>query len=194
MNFDEKYWSDRYVNEQTGWDIGYVSDPIKAYADQLRNKELRILVPGAGNSYEAEYLHAQGFENVYVVDISQIPLDRFAKRYPEFPKHQLLKADFFQLESEFDLIIEQTFFCSLPPQKRQEYALKVHDLLSDNGKLVGVLFEDELFKDHPPFGGFKEDYIPFFKPYFDFKYMERCYNSIKPRAGRELFINLVKKS
>jgi len=54
--FDELFWSSKYQEGQTGWDMGEVSPPIKAYIDQLTNKDLSILIPGAGNAYEAAYL------------------------------------------------------------------------------------------------------------------------------------------
>ena len=69
MQTQEQYWSSRYAEERTGWDIGHPSTPLKEYIDQLQNKNLKILIPGAGNAYEAEYLFEQGFKNVYVLDI-----------------------------------------------------------------------------------------------------------------------------
>ena len=74
QTIDKEFWDNKYEANKTGWDIGYVSTPIKEYIDQVDNKELRILIPGAGNSYEAEYFHNQGFNNVTVVDISEQPL------------------------------------------------------------------------------------------------------------------------
>ncbi len=69
MLLDEKFWDSRYQSENTGWDIGQISTPLKAYFDQLDNKKLKILIPGGGNSYEAEYLFEKGFKNVYVVAV-----------------------------------------------------------------------------------------------------------------------------
>ena len=57
MKFDKKYWQDKYINQHTGWDIGYISTPIKEYIDQLSDKSLKILIPGAGNAHEAAYLY-----------------------------------------------------------------------------------------------------------------------------------------
>jgi len=85
MLLDESFWDNKYKSEQTGWDIGYVSTPLKEYFDQITNKDLKILLPGGGNSYEAEYLHELGFKNVYVVDISSTVLSNFQKRVPSFP-------------------------------------------------------------------------------------------------------------
>ena len=55
------YWNERYLNNASQWDLGAVSPPLKKYIDQKLNKDLAILIPGAGNSYEAIYLMEQGF-------------------------------------------------------------------------------------------------------------------------------------
>jgi hypothetical protein len=90
------------------------------------------------------------------------------------------------------LVIEQTFFCALDPSLRRAYAEKMHEILNPGGRLVGLLFDDPLFSDHPPFGGSKQVYLPYFEDLFEIEVMEKAYNSIAPRAGRELFISLRK--
>ena len=192
MIFDEKYWTQRYDQKQTQWDAGSITTPLKEYFDQLNDKNLKILIPGCGEAYEAEYLWKNGFKNVYVADISSDPLESFKKRVTDFPEEQLLNINYFELKMKFDLIIEQTFFCALHPSERSDYAKKTYELLKPGGKLVGVLFDVPLFNEHPPFGGNREDYLPIFEPLFSPKVFERCHNSIKPRAGRELFIILEK--
>jgi methyl halide transferase len=197
-NTTENYWSNRYKDQTTGWDIGYPSTPLKEYIDQLTDKNIRILIPGAGNAYEAEYLLKKGFANVYVMDISKIPLDNFAARNPGFPKEQLIEADFFEHQGTYDLIVEQTFFCSFEPTKsnRENYAKQMHQLLKPKGKLVGVWFDIPLVEgnmDKRPFGGTKEEYESYLRPYFKIKIFETCYNSIAPRAGQELFGIFLKK-
>jgi len=190
MIHDEAYWTQRYTSNQTQWDAGEVTTPLKTYFDQLKDKNLSILIPGCGNAYEAEYLWENGFKNVYLADISEVPLKNFHNKNPSFPKEQLLHVDFFEIEAQFDLIVEQTFFCALHPSERSKYAKKCRSLLSDKGKLMGVLFDDPLFSDHPPYGGNKEEYLPYFKDLFRVEVFDRCYNSIKPREGRELYILL----
>lgn len=194
---EENYWSQRYQEKRTGWDIGYPSTPLKTYIDQLEDKKLKILIPGAGNAYEAEYLWQQGFTNVFVLDISNIPLTAFAKRNPDFPKAQLLQEDFFKHQHTYDLILEQTFFCSFVPtdDKRSAYAKQMSSLLKPNGKLVGLWFTFPLTTDleKRPFGGTKELYLRYFNPYLNTLLFEPCYNSIKPRQGSELFGIFTKK-
>ena len=130
---------------------------LKKYIDQLTDKNIKILIPGGGNSYEAEYLHNLGFKNVFVVDISPTALTNLKNRVPDFPKNHLIDIDFFKLNNSFDLILEQTFFCALTPKLRDNYVLKMNQLLRPNGKLVGLLFNIPLNKDRPPFGGTKKN-------------------------------------
>jgi methyl halide transferase len=191
-NTTENYWTNRYKDKSTGWDIGYPSEPLKMYIDQLIDKNIHILIPGAGNAYEAEYLYAQGFTNIFVMDISPIPLQNFIDRNPHFPKEQLIEANFFEHKGNYDLIIEQTFFCSFEPTKanRNSYGEHMSKLLNPNGKLVGVWFDIPLIEgnmDKRPFGGSKEEYLGYLSPFFTVRTFETCYNSIRPRAGQELF-------
>lgn len=193
MKLDSNYWEEKYKEENIGWDIGDISTPLKEYFDQLADKNLKILIPGCGNSYEAEYLFSIGFKNVFIIDWSETALYNFKSRVKTFPVTNLFQEDFFLHIGKYDIIIEQTFFCSIKPEIRANYAKKVFDLLNEGGKLVGLLFDDELNSDKPPYGGRKHDYVKYFSPYFDFRVYETAYNSIKPRAGREIFVNFVKK-
>lgn len=188
---DEAYWTGKYERGETGWDIGYVSTPIQSYIDQLKDKDSKILIPGAGNGYEAEYCWNSGFKSTHVVDLSETPLNHLKNRVRDFPKEQLLHQDFFDLKGTYDLIIEQTFFCALQPALRNEYALKAKELLKPGGKLVGLLFQIPLNNDKPPFGGSIEEYERLFSRYFNIHIMETSYNSIPPRQGSELFIKLI---
>lgn len=192
--FDAGYWQHRYQSNETGWDTGSITTPLKEYFDQLDKKDLRILIPGCGNGYEAEYLFHQGFEQVCLADIAEAPLQNFAHRVSAFPKEHLLQQDFFALQGEYDLIVEQTFFCALPPVLRPAYARQCAALLKKGGKLMGLLFDTEFKPEGPPFGGDREEYRKYFAPYFTFLHFERAYNSIPPRQGRELFMLLQKKA
>ena len=193
MILDSNSWNQRYISKNTGWDIGYVSTPLKEYFDQLKNKDLRILIPGCGNSHEAEYLFEKGFKNVYVLDFSKKAIDNFSSRVEKFPKENLLCEDFFNISGNYDIIIEQTFFCAIKKSKRLEYVNKTHSLLNNNGKLVGVLFNVPLNNDHPPFGGSYNEYQKYFSPLFKLMVFEPSNNSISSRKGKELFINFLRK-
>lgn len=154
---------------------------------------IKILIPGCGNAYEAEYLFENKFTNTFVADFSHHALCNFNKRVPGVSKNKLLNIDFFDILGKYDLIIEQTFFCAIDKSRRSDYFVKMNDLLKPNGKLVGLLFDDSLNENHPPFGGSKTEYKEYFEPYFNSKVFETAYNSIESRLGRELFMILNKK-
>lgn len=188
---DAAYWEAQYEAKTTGWDLGQVSPPIQAYVDTVADKNSRILIPGCGNSYEAEYLLKQGFSNITVIDIAPTPVAVLKEKFKNNPNIQIVLGDFFEHQGNYDLIIEQTFFCALPPTLRQKYVWKMHQLLAEEGILAGLLF-NRTFESGPPFGGSKEEYQKLFAAAFDFIKMDLSENSIAPRANSELFINLKK--
>lgn len=195
QNSDERsFWETRWKEQQTGWDMGMVSPPLKAYIDQLTDKNIRILIPGCGSAYEAEYLAINGFSNVTVIDISPTLTATLAEKFKSHGLSiQVINQDFFELDGTYDLILEQTFFCAIPRSMREQYVEKCHALLSTNGKIAGVLFGVEFDKPGPPHGGNPETYKQQFSPYFKLNTFSPCYNSHPKRAGNELFVILQKQ-
>lgn len=187
---DAAYWSNRYLQQQTAWDIGYSSTPLQQYMNSVTDKDISILIPGCGNAYEAEYLLKEKFTDITLLDISPVLTAELKKKFKE-QSIKIITADFFEHEGQYDLILEQTFFCALHPSHRESYIKQMHQLLKPGGRLTGVIF-DKVFEDGPPFGGSKEEYELLFSQYFSIKKMEPCYNSIQPRSGAELFFILEK--
>ena len=190
---DAAYWESQYQSKSIGWDLGEVSPPIKQYIDTLKNKNCSILIPGCGNTYEAEYLLEQGFTNVTVIDIAPSLVAALKEKFKNNENITIVLGDFFEHQGKYDLIIEQTFFCALPPALRQKYVCKMHELLSEVGILAGLLF-NRSFEKSPPFGGSKSEYETLFSAAFDFEKMDACLNSATPRLNSELFIELKKNS
>jgi len=188
----ENFWNDQYKANTTGWDLGQVSPPLKDYIDQLKNRDLRILIPGCGNSYEAEYLLEQGFTNVSVIDIAPEPVERLRSKFQSNPNIKIISGDFFSHKGEYDLILEQTFFCALDPELRKNYAGAMKSLIPKGGKIAGVLFNIQFEREGPPFGGSEAEYRALFENDFELRTFEPCYNSFIKREGTELFIILIK--
>lgn len=186
------YWDKQYQNNETGWDLNGVSPPLKAFIDTLTDKAMFVLIPGCGNAYEAEYLLDKGFTNVTLIDISSTLVDRLKEKFAGRPI-QVIHADFFDHQGKYDLILEQTFFCAIDPSLRARYANKCFSLLNEGGRVAGLMFGIEFEKAGPPFGGKKEDYMKLFEPLFNLIQFDICRNSIKPRMGNELFIEMQKK-
>lgn len=189
---DESYWNLQYQSQTTGWDLGAVSPPIKEYIDQLKDTSISVLIPGCGNTYEAEYLLEKGFTNITVIDIAPTLVEKLKQKFKNTTTIRVLLGDFFELQDRYDLILEQTFFCALPPHMRQQYVWKMHQLLTENGKIVGLFFNRD-FEISPPFGGNQKEYEKLFAPAFDLKTLSVCVNSASPRAATELFFIFQKK-
>jgi len=191
-NLNASYWSNRYETNAASWDLNQVSPPLKEYINQLtRDKNCSILIPGCGNSYEAEYLLQQGFTDITLIDIAPNLVEKLKLKFNNNPFIKIILGDFFTLNQYFDLIFEQTFFCAIDPSLRKEYVNKMHSLLKQKGKLVGLLFNRD-FEGGPPFGGTTEEYSTLFLNDFKFKVFEPCYNSFIKRKETELFIILQK--
>lgn len=192
MEFTDKYWDSRYLNNSTGWDIGHASPPIIDYFARLSNKNVKVLIPGSGKGWEAEHLYKNGFSNIHVLDYAPNAAEIFRKRCSFFPEDNIIVDDFFKHKGEYEIILEQTFFSSLLPSQRSAYVDKVHELLVPGGKLVGLLFNHEFDFGGPPFGGTYKEYSKLFEPKFRMLNMQTSQISIKPRLGREFFIEFEK--
>lgn len=193
LNLGQSYWNKQYESNSTGWDLGEVSPPIKAYIDQIENKNCRILIPGCGNTYEADYLLQQDFTNITIIDIAPTLVEKLKNKYADNPNIHIILGDFFTHHGQYDLIIEQTFFCAINPTLRESYVKKMNELIVPNGKLMGVLFNRSFDVQGPPFGGSQEEYKKLFEQNFNSIHFMPCYNSYHKRANTELFILLQKK-
>jgi hypothetical protein len=67
------------------------------------------------------------------------------------------------------------------------------NLLSEKGKISGLLFNFPLTEEGPPFGGSIDEYVHLFSEKFTLKTLAPAFNSIKPRANKELFFTFEKK-
>ncbi len=192
-SLDQSFWETKWQSQQTAWDIGEASPAIVEYMLGYSNKNVAILIPGCGNAYEAEFLVSNGFTNITLIDIAPKAIELLNEKFIDRPQVNILCEDFFQHQGSYDLILEQTFFCAISPNKREEYAKKTASLLKVEGMIIGLLFDKTFEKKGPPFGGCSAQYSAIFDPYFTIKIMEECYNSILPRTNSEVFINLIKK-
>ncbi len=189
---DATYWETRYREEQTGWDLGTPSPPLRSIIESLTDRNLRILVPGAGNGHEVALLWSLGFRNVHLLDWAKAPLENFAHRVPDFPKDQLILGDFFEHEGAYDLVLEQTFFCAIDPSLREAYVQKMAKLIVPSGSLRGLLFSTPK-PDGPPFGGTPAEYDRLFYTRFAFRSFVPSPNSDPRRSRPELLIHLIRR-
>jgi len=192
VKLDRPFWEKRYLKNDIGWDIGYPNPIFIDYANANIPKDKKILVPGAGSGYEVSALWEMGYSNIYAIDLSDKAKERFLRNTPNFPEEQYLTGNFFELQNTFDFVFEQTFFCAINPTSRQQYVKHLTSILNTNGRLFGVLFSKK-FEGGPPFGGSMTEYQSLFQATFEILQLEKNANSIAPRQGKELIIELMKK-
>lgn len=190
--FDANYWNARYEKNETGWDIGNSSSPLKLIIDSIENKNSAILIPGAGNAYEADYLLEKNFNNITILDIAPKVIQKLKIKYQNVPGIKIVEEDFFTHNNKYDIILEQTFFCAISPTLRINYVNKMYELLNERGLLTGILFNKE-FVGGPPFSGNIVEYENLFSKKFNIKQLEKCNHSIKPRENSEVIFSFQKK-
>ena len=186
------YWSERYAEGQTSWDLKAPNEGLLHELTQRIDTSARILIPGAGYGHEALWLWQHGYTHTYVCDWAEAPL-RHLRKNPLLPNDdRLIVQDFFSLTEQYDVMLEQTFFCALPPAYRPDYVLQSAALLGDGGWLIGVLFNRK-FPHNPPYGGSHAEYQSLFQEAYLIHRMEGFHASVNPRADTELLVVLRKK-
>jgi hypothetical protein len=186
--FSPSYWEDRYNQDDSPWDLREASPPLVHFLNSWQDHHASVLIPGGGRGYELDWMMQQGFSKVKLIDWSQSALDMLKQRHPHLSNEQLICQDFFQHRQKYSLILEQTFFCALPPEMRPQYAAHMSELLSPNGVLAGVWFDFPLTEKGPPFGGSAAEYRQLLDPYFIIESISPCVQSHPSRSGKELFI------
>jgi SAM-dependent methyltransferase len=110
-----------------------------------RKRPSQVLVPGCGSGYEVKAFAEHGHD-VLGIDISDAGLER-ARRLT----NRVRKADFFQLDEDFDLVYERTFLCALPRRLWPDWARKVAEVVRPGGRLAGFFYLNDNERG-PPFG------------------------------------------
>lgn len=144
-----EFWETRYRGGRTPWDLGGVPPPLHEFLHQ-QPAGGRALVPGCGSGYEVQAFHEAGWQ-VTAIDFAPAAV-ALARTILGPLGANVRLADFFadDFGSEFDVIYERTFLCSLPPARWPEFAARVAALLRSNGYLAGVFFYGEE-PEPPPF-------------------------------------------
>jgi Thiopurine S-methyltransferase (TPMT) len=145
------FWTTRYAAGKTPWDFGGVPAALKSFLarSSVPNK---VLIPGCGSGYEVQAFHAAGYD-VTAIDFSPVAVDQ-AKRVLGVLAERVILGDFFTHDfgqCPFDLIYERTFLCSMPPTRWPAYVNRMADLLSPEGRLIGIFLYGQRSLSGPPF-------------------------------------------
>lgn len=195
--YEQKDWQGHYDAGDLRWDLGVASPPIIKLWEDKEILPGNTIIPGCGRGHEALFLMEKGFR-VAGVDYSPGAIDYLSQ---EISNRNLLGCalleNFFKLNddhnAQYDLMIEQTFFCAISPQHRPLYVETAYRLLKDNGILAGVFYETGA-EDGPPFNTTREDILQNFEPFFKIKRLEKTLHSAESRKGKEWLGILEKRS
>ncbi len=199
-NLDEpKYWDEAYLNDSDRWTL---NSPNPVFVQVLTDKKFytqgnKILIAGAGKGHDA--VAAAKFDlDVTSIDFS----DEANKRAEEVAAAagltiNFVNEDLFKIgerfNSHFDLVYEYVTICAVNPNRRDELLLSLHNSLSENGRLITVLFPIDSRAGGPPFSIELNEFYKLASKYFSLEYFQRNINSIKPKKGNEVLLILRKK-
>ncbi len=192
----ESYWTQKYQNQEAGWDLGDSAMGLKVLLPKLKLPSSRILVLGGGHGHDAAHFAQQG-HHVTLVDISPEAIKRAKTSYGHLAQLHFIEGDIFQLPhtmyNQYDLIFEHTCYCAIDPTRRNELVRQWRRLLHSNGTLLGLFFTMPK-RMGPPFGGSEWELNRRLQSHFQPLIWQRFRQSIKPRLGRELLIYMQRKS
>jgi methyl halide transferase len=136
-----KDWNKAYAEDNTPWDKGQASPPLRAFLQTHRIKG-RVLVPGCGAGYDVRLL-AEHRATVFGLDIAPLALEK-ARSMPTVGNESYVLADFLNLQisyhGQFDAVVEHTCLCALEPVDRKAYVQSVHQALKPGGMYLAVFF------------------------------------------------------
>jgi SAM-dependent methyltransferase len=163
-------WEERYRRGDTPWEKGQAHP---ALVEWLATNAMsgRVIVPGCGLGHDVRVLARAG-EEVIAVDVAPFAIAA-AEAFPRHGKESYILGDFFDpgvVQGEFDWVFEHTLFCAIRPDRREDYARRVTELLKPGGRLLAIFFlepeHDESDEGGPPFGCSLEELDTLFSPHF----------------------------
>ncbi len=190
-------WEEHWRRGHTPWDLGGSPPILQARAAALPSG--RVLVPGCGAGWDVFTLAREDRE-VVGLDLAPTARRRFEaerdRRGLSPERARVETVDFFAYapEAPFDLAFDYTFFCALPPDRREAWARKMHALLVPGGLLVTLVFpvREAVWPPRevdpevgPPFPVHPDLYRRYLRPFFEEVTMEPVTESAPGREGME---------
>ena len=157
----------------------------------------KAIIPGCGLGHEVIFLAERGFQ-ITAVDYTKGAIDSLEKALKKKNlSGEVLRKDFFELDSyysdEFDLMLENAFFCAIDPTMRQKYVVTAGSILKSGALLVGLFYETGK-EGGPPFNTRKRDIEEHFSEQFAIEVLSKTPHSAEQRQGREWLAILKKNS
>ncbi len=188
---DSKFWGQIYEAEQNpSWNLNEPAEAFKDMLPRLKLPKSRILVLGCGEGHDAAFFARAG-HLVTAVDFSAEAIERGKNKYGDIANLSFEKMNVFDLPQDwnysFDLVVEHTCFCAIPPAQREDLVKVYRRVLHEEGQLLAVFFTMEK-RSGPPYGATEWEIRERTKNHFQYLFWGRLRNSIDRRMGQELFV------
>jgi SAM-dependent methyltransferase len=164
-------WDESYQKGEVFWDKGAPSPPMRQYLERHQVRG-RALVPGCGRGHEVALAVAQGLDAIGV-DIAPTAVAEARALYPQLAE-RFVVGDLFnpppEVGSAFDVVLEHTCLCALPPSLRTNYRRGIDLMLRPGGLLIGVWYINPALdpgKEGPPFPLSVADLTALFAPGYE---------------------------
>ncbi|KAH6887817.1 S-adenosyl-L-methionine-dependent methyltransferase [Coprinopsis sp. MPI-PUGE-AT-0042] len=148
---DPAQWDILWKESLTPWDAGIIQPSLIELINESGiewPRRGKALVPGCGTGYDVFYL-ASALDGIqaYGMDVSETAIET-ATRYrdtnslskPTYKNAQFLHKDFFTVElpeeERFELVMDHTFFCAIPPSRRGEWGRRMAEIIKPGGYLI----------------------------------------------------------
>ena len=186
--YSREDWQKHYNEGDLRWDLEEVSPPFVHLWEEKRIHPCRMLIPGCGRGHEVLFFAKQGFD-VTAVDFAPGAVERLNHSLNEKGvRARVLNLDFFELPVElngqYDLILEQTFFCAICLEDRPRYVQTAHRMLKPNGRMVALFYETGE-EGGPPFNTPPDQIRVQFSKYFMIEKLGKTPHSAERRKEKE---------
>lgn len=148
-------WDECYKKGEVFWDKGAPAPAMKQYLER-HAVHGRALVPGCGRGHEVALAVEHGLDAMGL-DISPTGVEEARARYPRIAE-RFVRGDLFdppaEMRGAFDVVLEHTCMCALPPSMRADYRRGIDLALRCGGLLIGVWFINPALdpgEEGPPF-------------------------------------------
>lgn len=194
--YSREDWQGHYESDDLGWDLGHVAPPFIKLWEEGKLPVGKALVPGCGRGHEVVFLAENGFE-VTAIDFSSGAVTSLERSLEERNLDgRVLHQDFFDLDNShdgvYDLVLEQTFFCAIPPRQRPDYVLNVARVLKPGALLVGLFYHTDQ-EGGPPYNTTREDIETHFSNHFIIHQLDKTSLSAEQRKDKEWLGILIKR-
>ncbi|TPX58178.1 thiopurine S-methyltransferase [Powellomyces hirtus] len=180
---DPVSWSTHWETSNTPWDHARAPPATVALlqSGQIPAGNGRVLVPGCGRGYDAFAAaeHLKGVTEVVGMDTAEVATEEARKVQQTVPSDSanlvtFQTGDFFTYKppQPYDVVIDHTFLCAMPPVIRDDWARKMAEVLAVGGRLVTYMYPLASHEGGPPYALSLDLYDQLLLKYFDQVHIE----------------------